>query len=150
MDNGIIAKATAIIHEPIERVWEALVDPEQIARYMMGTQVTSDWKEGSPIAWKGEWNNKAFEDTGRVLKNQEPELLKYSHRSGTRSDATAEHIVTIELKEVAGVTHLRLTQDNNATEEACAESEKNWTAMLDGLKKMLGEAPVAKPEAPRV
>ncbi|HMC98357.1 MAG TPA: SRPBCC family protein [Flavobacteriales bacterium] len=149
MNTGIIARATAIIHEPVDRVWKALVDPEMIARYMMGAQVFSDWKEGSPIVWKGEWKGKAYEDHGQVLKVKEPELLKYSHRSGS-DDQGEEHTVTIELKEVAGVTHLRLTQDNNATEEARQHSEENWNRMLDGLKKVLGEAPVAKPEVPRV
>ncbi len=148
MINGIPAIATMIIHEPIERVWQALVDPKDIARYMMGAQVTTTWKEGSPITWKGEWKGKPFEDTGRVLEVREPDLLKYSHRSGNAS-TPEEHIVTIELKEVAGVTHVRLTQDNNATEEARAASEANWTTMLEGLKRALGDAPVAKPEQPR-
>ena len=149
MIKGIPAIATVIIHEPIDRVWKALVDPKDIARYMMGAQVTTTWKEGSPITWKGEWKGKPFEDTGRVLEVRQPDLLKYAHRSGNAPTAEEEHTVTIELKEVAGVTHVRLTQDHNATEEARAASEANWTAMLEGLKKLLGDAPVAKPEVTR-
>lgn len=149
MDTKHIADITTVIHEPIDRVWKALVDPEQIAQYMMGAKVVSDWKEGSSITWKGEWNGKPFEDHGKVVAVREPELLKYTHATGSSSAAESTHTVSIELKEVAGVTHLHLTQDNNASDDARAESEKNWNAMLQGLKKMLGEAPVAQPAQPR-
>ncbi|MCB9184186.1 MAG: SRPBCC domain-containing protein [Flavobacteriales bacterium] len=134
------AVAHTVLHFPIERVWHALTDADDLAHYMMGAQVTSDWTEGSPITWEGEFKGKSFRDTGKVLAAKPPELLRYTHGSGGDS---LEHVVTIELKEVGGVTHLRLTQTNNATEEARADSEKNWQAMLDGLKKWLGEAPVA-------
>jgi hypothetical protein len=31
-----------------------MTNPEIIKQYMFGTNVISDWKEGSPIVWKGE------------------------------------------------------------------------------------------------
>jgi uncharacterized protein YndB with AHSA1/START domain len=139
------AVVTAVLQAPINRVWQALIDPDEIAKYMMGTQVTSDWKEGSVIHWKGEWKGRVFEDTGTVLEVREPELMKYSHRSKADSN-DHEHVVTIEVKEVAGVSHLRLTQGNNSTAEEKEQAVDNWTLMLDGLKKMLGEAPVSPPE----
>ncbi len=139
------ASVTTVFHFPIGRVWKALVDPQDVAQYMMGARMTTDWKEGSPIEWKGEWEGKAYEDHGKVLGVLEPDLLKYSHRSGSTTGTREEHIITIELRETAGVTHLRLTQDNNADQEACERAEKNWTMILDGLKKLLGEAPVPKP-----
>lgn len=147
MSTKSIAEVTTVIHDTIERVWRALVDPEMIASYMMGTNVTTDRKEGSPITWKGEWKGKAYEDSGELIIVREPELFKYTHVSG--ADPEQAHTVTVELKEVGGVTHLHLTQDNNLTEESRRESEKNWTAMFDGLKKALGEAPVSKPEEAR-
>jgi len=72
-----------------------------------------------------------------VLVAKAPHLLRYTHRSSQR-----EHTVTVELREVAGTTHLRLTQENNVDEAARRRAENNWTAMLDGLKVWLGEAPV--------
>jgi uncharacterized protein YndB with AHSA1/START domain len=149
MGNDIIASVNSIIHAPIDRVWRALTDPQDIARYMMGAQVISDWKAGSTITWKGEWNGKPFEDTGRVLAIMHPDLLKYSHSSTTPEGEREEHVITIELKEVAGATHVRLTQGQNATQEASDHAVEMWTTMLDGLKKVLGEAPVASPEVAR-
>ena len=47
-----IAKAAITIDAPIAKVWQALVDPDAIQQYMFGTNVTTDWREGSPIVWK--------------------------------------------------------------------------------------------------
>jgi uncharacterized protein YndB with AHSA1/START domain len=49
MDNKLIAKVSATINAPIAKVWDALVTPEMIKRYMFGATVVSDWKEGSSI-----------------------------------------------------------------------------------------------------
>jgi uncharacterized protein YndB with AHSA1/START domain len=54
MNEGFIAKASIAINAPIGEVWKALVNPEVIRQYMLGTNVISDWKEGSQIVWKGE------------------------------------------------------------------------------------------------
>jgi len=45
------------------------------------------------------------------------------------------HFVTIYLADGADKTEVTLTQDNNADEKSRLESEKNWSIMLDGLKK---------------
>ncbi|MEO8067838.1 MAG: SRPBCC family protein [Flavobacteriales bacterium] len=135
MNNGTIASVAVTIHAPIGKVWTALVDPEQIKQYMFGSEVISDWKEGSAIVWKGEWKGKPFEDRGTVVTVQEPKLLRYEHASG---DANGEdHMVTIELKEQGDTTQVLLIQDNNANDEARLESEKNWNTMLAGMKQLL-------------
>jgi hypothetical protein len=45
--------------------------------------------------------------------------------------------VTIELSVQGKQTKVRLSQDNNPSDEARQHSEKNWQVMLDGLKKFL-------------
>ena len=79
--TNLIAKATTIIDAPTEIVWDALVTPSIIKEYMFGTNVVSDWKEGSPIAWKGEWEGKAYEDKGVIQKIVPHRLLQYTHSS---------------------------------------------------------------------
>ena len=61
------AKAELSIGAPVGEVWKALTTPDMIKKYMFGATVLSDWKEGSLIVWKGEWNGKPFEDRGKVL-----------------------------------------------------------------------------------
>jgi uncharacterized protein YndB with AHSA1/START domain len=136
---NFIAKASLSVAAPAAKVWDALVKPELIQQYMFGTTVTSDFQEGSPISWKGEWKGKPYEDTGRILKVEPRRKLQYSHYSPLSGPDTPEnhHTVTIELTEARGQTTVALSQDNNATDEARAQSEKNWKGMLEGLKKLL-------------
>ena len=68
MQKGLIAKTSITINAPIQKVWDALVNPDIIKQYMFGTNVVSDWREASPIAWKGEWQGKKYEDKGTILK----------------------------------------------------------------------------------
>jgi uncharacterized protein YndB with AHSA1/START domain len=142
MDRPLVARASATIDAPVARVWDALVDPEAIRRYMFGTTVVSDWTEGSPIVWKGEWKGKAYEDTGVILRIERGRVLRYSHfspLSGLPDTPENHHTVTIELVEQAGRTRVSLAQDNNPTEQARQHSERNWSAMLAGLKQLLEE-----------
>src|SRR5262245_25991063 len=128
MNNGIAATATTTIHAPASEVWDALVDPKKIKQYMFGTDVTSDFRVGSPITWTGEWKGKRYEDKGVIKQATPGRVLEYTHN---------EHTVLVELTGNNGTTNVRLTQDNNADEKAKQESEKNWAMMLDGLKKLV-------------
>jgi uncharacterized protein YndB with AHSA1/START domain len=140
MPENLIARAEATINAPRARVWEALVTPVLVKQYMFGTDVTSDWKKGSPIVWKGEWKGKAYEDKGTVLQVEPGLILQYTHFSpmlGLPDVAENYHTVTIELSDAGAETRVVLTQDNNPTEQARAHSEQNWAQMLAGLKKLL-------------
>ena len=128
MSKGLIATASATIHAPASAVWDALVDPKQIKQYMFGTNVVSDFKEGSPITWKGEWKGKPYEDKGVIKRATPGRVLEYTHN---------EHTVIVELSGNNRTTKVHLWQDNNPNEKAKQESEKNWAMMLEGLKKML-------------
>jgi len=59
MNRGLIARASITIKVQVSKVWEALVNPDLVKQYMFGTTVVSDWNEGSPIVWKGEWQRKS-------------------------------------------------------------------------------------------
>ena len=135
-----VAKAEISIDAPIAKVWDALVNPEQIKKYMFGTTVVSDWVEGGPIVWKGQWKGSPYEDKGVILRLREGGMLQYSHFSplaGMPDAPENYHTVTIELFGVAGQTRVSLSQDNNLTYEARREAEKNWLEMLTGMKKLL-------------
>ncbi len=142
MGNDLVARASTTINAPREKVWDALVNPEAIHQYMFGTHVTSDWRENSPITWKGEWQGKSYEDKGVILQSKPGRTLQYSHfspLSGLPDKPESYHTVTIELSREANQTRVSLTQDNNSTEEAREHSEKNWEMMLTGLKKFVEE-----------
>jgi uncharacterized protein YndB with AHSA1/START domain len=140
MKSTLIAQAHITISTPLAKVWDALVNPEMIKQYMFGTNAVSDWKEGSPIVWKGEWEGKPYEDKGVILQLKPEHVLQYSHFSplSGQSDVPEHyHTVTIELSPKGTGTLLMLSQDNNSTEEDREHSEKNWGMMLTGFKKVL-------------
>jgi len=135
-----IARASLTVDAPRAKVWDALVNPKAIKRYMFGAAVVSDWREGSPIVWKGEWQGKPYEDKGTLLEVEPGRTLRYSHfspLSGLPDEPGNYHTVTIELSGEGNQTRVALTQDNNPTDEARVHSEKNWGMMLAALKKFL-------------
>jgi uncharacterized protein YndB with AHSA1/START domain len=140
MNKNLIAQASTTIDAPPDVVWKALVTPDTIKKYMFGTTVTSDWKVGSPIAWKGEWEGKAYEDKGVILALEPERRLEYTHfspLSGLPDAPDSYHKVTIDLAKETNGTRVTLTQDNNATEQARQHSQQNWEKMLSGLKALL-------------
>jgi uncharacterized protein YndB with AHSA1/START domain len=142
MNKPIVAHAVTTVHASIANVWKALIDPAAIKQYFFGATVSSDWKAGSPITWKGEWQGKPYEDKGVILQVEPRHLLQYTHYSplsGQPDTPENYHTVTIELCEEPDGTRVSLAQDNNPTEEAREHSEKNWSMMLAGLKKLVEE-----------
>ncbi len=140
MNKNLIAKASININAPREKVWNALVSPEAIQQYMFGTTVVSEWRAGSPIVWKGEWQGKSYEDKGTILQIEPKQKIQYNHfspLSGLPDKSENYHTITIELSVKRNQTHVLLTQDNNASEEERSHSEKNWETVLAGLKKVV-------------
>ena len=138
MQTDRIAEASVIVNTSREAVWNALTDPDAIKQYMFGTTVTTDWKEGSAIRWKGEWKGHPYEDKGTILAVVPFRRLVYTHfspRSGQPDALHNYHTVTLALIPDGQRTEVTLTQDNNATDEAKAHSEENWVNMLMGLKR---------------
>jgi uncharacterized protein YndB with AHSA1/START domain len=138
MPKDLVSTASTTVNASPARVWSALVDPAAIKQYMFGTTVVSDWKKGSRIVWKGEWQGKPYEDKGEILQLDPNKRLQYSHFSpmmGQPDKPENYHTVTIDLAPAGKGTRITLSQDNNATEEARDHSTKNWEMMLAGIKK---------------
>ena len=138
--KGLTAKAQIDIEAPAARIWQALTDPEMISEYFFGTQVTTDWKPGSPITYRGTWNGKTYEDKG-IIKEVIPEKLLrstyWSNMSGTEDARENYAVITYELETSGGKTTLKLTQDNCLTPESQAHSQSSWAQVLAQLKKLV-------------
>jgi uncharacterized protein YndB with AHSA1/START domain len=112
--------------------------PDSRRQYFFGTQVQTDWRTGSPIVWRGEYNGKPFEDKGEILDVEQNRLLRVTHfspLSGQPDQPENYHTVTYELAEQDGRTRVVLSQDNNGSQAEAERATANWRAMLDGLKK---------------
>ncbi len=140
MKQSIECKVSLEINASKSRVWDALTNPEKIAKYFFGTKMTSDLKKGSSITFSGEWEGKAYEDKGTILEIEKDKMLVYDYWSNFSGQADVPEnyqTITYALQQNEDVTKLTVTQENCSSEEAREHSEKNWNMMLGSMKEML-------------
>lgn len=140
MKNHISAEVEVKIHAPIEKVWDALTQPEQIKQYFFGTNTETDWQEGSPIRFYGEYEGKKYEDKGTVLFVKKPELIKYNYWSSMSGveDAPENYLrITYELANSGDDVVLKVNQENIPDEKTKEHSVENWNKVLNGLKNLV-------------
>ena len=140
MKSNIKAQVSINIHAAISNVWEALTNPDTIKKYFFGTNTITDWKVGSPIKFKGEWEGKSYEDKGTILEIQKHKLIKYDYWSSMSGiEDMPENYVTItyKLSEENDRTKLTITQENIRDENMKEHSEQNWRKVLAGLRTLL-------------
>lgn len=138
--TGYIARAQTEVAADAHRVWEALTDPDQVAQYMMGSRVETDWQVGSPITWSGEMDGKPYQDKGEVLRADPGWLLEVTHYSplmGQEDRPENYHTVRYELAQSDTGTVVTLTQDGCTDEEQAEQFSQSWQGMLDGMKELV-------------
>jgi len=141
MNMGFTAKSVIQIDAPASKVWEALVSPKLIKQYLFGTDVTTNWKVGSPITYKGIWEGKAYEDKGTIVQIEpETRLVSTFWSAFSGLPDAPEHYQTIryELDPNSGThTTVTVTQDNIKSKEDAARFEQNWNLTLESMKKVV-------------
>jgi uncharacterized protein YndB with AHSA1/START domain len=140
MAGDLRTEESVTIGAPIRRVWEALTTPDLIKQWFFGVDTETDWKEGSPIVHRGEYQGRPYEDKGKILEIEPPRLLVHSHWSPVSGlpDAPENYErVSWELSERDDGTELTIRESNLASEEAGATSEQSWRLVLENLKKLL-------------
>ena len=81
MSEDLRTETSVTIEVPIEKVWEALTTAELRKQWFFGVDTETDWKAGSPIVHRGEYQGKTYEDRGIILEIEPPRLLVHSHWS---------------------------------------------------------------------
>jgi uncharacterized protein YndB with AHSA1/START domain len=134
------AQVSRVIPAKPQDVWQTLTSKDGMKAYMMGADVQTDWKVGSPITMKGEFDGKAYEDRGEVRSFERWRRFSYTHVSSAAPGA--EHLVTFELRPTDGdATEVTVTQENldgsvsDTDREHQAQYERTWAAMLEGVEK---------------
>ncbi len=140
MDKSLDATATVMIQAAASRVWEALTRPDLIKQYFFGADIVTDWTEGSPILYRGDWQGRAYEDKGLVLKvvpERDLIVTHWSPLSGAPDVPESYHTVSYRLSPFKNGTQVTITQTNNASDDERLHSEQNWNMVLKGLKNLL-------------
>lgn len=148
MSTPKIIKNTIAIKAPIDKVWQALTDPNETKKYMFGCQTVSDWKPGSPLLWQGSYEGKEMVFVkGNIVNINPPSFLSYTtiDPNGTIEDIPSNYLtVTYSLEEDAGQTILTVTQGDYTS---VAEGDKRynevynsgegWNPILIEIKKQV-------------
>ena len=125
-----------------EIVWQAITTPELIAKYLFGTKAVSDWKKGSTILYKGEWQGKEYEDKG-IITDLEPNkklVTKYWSSMSAKDDRIENYdTVTYAIEPLKEGSRLTVTQDNCTTEAEAEKKAGDWDYVLQKLKETVEE-----------
>lgn len=140
MENNLIAETSITINASREAVWKAITTPALIKEYLMGTNVKTDWKEGSPITYEGEYEGKKYKDKGLIKKIETGKVFQstyWSSMGGKEDKPENYNLVTYKLSEIGeNETKLTLTQDNVLSEKEKDHATDNWKMVLKKLKEV--------------
>lgn len=148
MKKPLVITNTIEINAPVTKVWDALVNPEQTKKYMFGCEALSDWKNGSALLWKGEYEGKEMVFVKGTIVDIKPEkYLAYTtiDPNSTIDDVSENYLtVTYDLSEKNGKTIFTVTQGDYSKvaegERRYQESYNNgegWNPILVQIKKLV-------------
>ena len=135
-DDTIVAEIK--IKAPADRIFEALVNPEECKKWWGAegrfgwTHIESDPRPGGRRVMRGTGYGKPVSVTGVYREIRRPRLLVFTWLPDWQGDQT-ESVVRWELEENAGVTTVRLTHSGLAT-EASRNSHRGWPDILTWLR----------------
>ena len=88
-----------------EKIWEALTSPKIIKKYLYVAEAVSDWKVGSKIEYKGEFDGYAYADKGIIKQFEKGKIFQHTYLSTFRVLKINLKIITwlpISLKKAMG------------------------------------------------
>lgn len=149
MSEPLIVKSTVDIKAPAAKVWNALVNPEETKKYMFGCEAISDWKVGSPLLWRANYEGKEMVFVkGTIVDIKPGTYLAYTTidpNNPAVADVPENYVtVTYTLTSRGEQTILDVTQGDFA---AVADGEKRyketyndgdgWGPVLREIKKLV-------------
>jgi len=140
------------IDAPPADVWRALTDPPSIQAWISddGIEVTTSWRVGSPIRFRGKLHGKIrFENRGTVQAFEPERILQYSHWSTLSRraipDTPENHVILkFALTPSGGSTRLDLTLSNLVDYVVYKHLDFYWGTTLGMLKKFCEQQQAAE------
>jgi len=143
-----IIKNVIEIEASKSEVWDALINPEKTKIYMFGCETVSNWKIGSELLWKGNYDGKEMIFVkGHIVTFDPVNKLSYTtfDPNSTIEDKPENYLtVTYFLEEQNGKTTLTVTQGDYSKvedgERRYTESYNNgegWNPILVEIKKLV-------------
>lgn len=121
-----------------EKVWDALTNPEFTRQYWNGRIVDSDWRVGSPVVIRHDYDDAIDLLGGTVLAADRPRRLSYGTPPNTVTFELTDHDDVVKLT----VIHAGLDADS------AQQLAEGWSFILSNLKTLLESgAPLPMPES---
>ena len=144
----LIVKSVIAIDAPASQVWDALINPEKTKLYMFGCETVSDWKVGSALLWKGNYEGQDIIFVkGNIVEIEPEKLLIYTtiDPNSTIDDVSENYLhVTYSLLSENEKTILTVTQgDYNTVSEGkkryqeAYNNGEGWNPILSEIKKLI-------------
>ena len=118
-----------------ERLWAAITDPEQQAKWQFGNRATSQWLPGSPLEYRNPGAPGVVLGDGEILEADPPRRLVQSTRFLWNDEVEAEGVarITWEINQIGDSCCLLVTHDQ-MRDGANSMLYGGWPMMLSGLK----------------
>lgn len=131
--------STIRINASAERVWETVTKPELVKLWQYGSDLLTDWKVGSDIRFRTAWEDKVFEQWGKVLAFRPNEMASYSlfaPRPGLEDSPENYFIMSYVLTSDNGLTKLEIIQEDNRPHAVQEEPQGEENPILKALKDL--------------
>jgi uncharacterized protein YndB with AHSA1/START domain len=138
-NNMAINISTIIITASTEKVWDTITKPELVKLWQYGSDLLTTWEIGSDIKFRTEWQDKVFEQRGKVLEVRPNELVKYSlFAPGPDLEDKSENyfIMSYVLTDENGQTKLEIIQEDNRPNAVQEEPQGEKNPVLMSLKQL--------------
>ncbi len=126
------------IRTSIEKLWQALLDPEFTRRYWCATSQESEWKPGA--AWRIMIPDGRVADSGQVLEIQPPRKLVLAWRNEFQLELRAEGFsrLTYELEQQGEAVKLTILHEMDKHDSRFIQAVSGgWPLILASLKSLL-------------
>ncbi|MDX6181702.1 SRPBCC family protein [Flavobacterium sp. Fl-77] len=136
----ITSKSTILINASKDKVWDALTKPEIVKQWQYGSDLITDWEVGSEIRFRNEWDNKVFEQWGKIIAIVPHKLIKYSlffPRPDLEDKEENYFIMSYILSDDDDRIKLEIVKEDNRTGAVIEKDSGEENPVLKALKEII-------------
>jgi uncharacterized protein YndB with AHSA1/START domain len=123
----------------IQKVWNALTVPELVKRWQYDSELHTDWKPGSSIRFRTEWEGTVYEQWGSILEVNPCSLIRYTLFAPApgREDLPENYFeMSYLLSEKEGKVILEIVRDDHKPGTRQEETQNGDNPVLSMLKSV--------------
>jgi len=132
--------STLKLNAPVHKIWDTLTKPELVKQWQYGSQLITDWKVGSQIKFRAEWEGKVFEQWGKVLEIVPYKLIRYSlfaPRPDLEDKPENYFVMNYLLTEETNCVRLDIIQEDNRQGAVQESPQGEENPVLGALKRLI-------------